>query len=141
MPRSIAAFATFVALFSGTVFGQHAVDPAQRYRYRLICLVHLTGSGTVADPIRPEYMPNEEERARSGRSGIIGWTFQITDDGTMAIVHLAAVDRKAFERILADKRPEIRVFEIGKESRLAIETEIRKHKRNFDLDTLEVIAQ
>jgi hypothetical protein len=118
MPRCIAVFVIFVALLSGTVFGQHAVDPAQRY-HRLICLVHLTGTGTAADPIRPEYAPSEEERARAGRSGILAWSFQITDDGTMAIVHLAAADRNAFKQILADTRPEIRVFEIGKDDRAA----------------------
>jgi RHS repeat-associated protein len=32
-----------------------AVDPTARY-HRLICLVHLTGSGKHADPIRPEYV-------------------------------------------------------------------------------------
>jgi hypothetical protein len=140
MLRFAAILVTFVTFFSGTSFGQHAVDPAQRY-HRLICLVHLTGTGTVADPIRPEFVPDEEERARLGRSGIIAWTFQITDDGTMAIVHLAAVDRKAFERILADTRPEIRVFEIGKHDRAAIEAEMQRHKQGFNLDSLRLVVQ
>jgi hypothetical protein len=141
MPRCAVVFAIFVALFSGTVFGQqHAVDPAQRY-HRLICLVHLRGTGTAADPIRPEYVPDEEERARSKRSGILAWTFQITDDGTMAIVHLAAADRKAFERILADTRPEIRVFEIGKDGRAAIEAAMQQYKQGFSLDSLRMVVQ
>jgi hypothetical protein len=140
MLRFAAAFLVLAGLFSGTVFGQHAVDPAQRY-HRLICLVHLTGTGTLTDPIRPEFVPDEEERGRLGRAGIIAWGFQVTDDGKMAIVHLVSPDRRAFARILADQRPEIRVFELGKHDRSVIETEMRKYKRDFDLDTLEVAAQ
>lgn len=140
MPRFAAVFVIFVAFFAGSSFGQHAVDPSQRY-HRLICLVHLVGTGTAADPIRPEFVPDEEEQARLGRSGIIAWTFQITDDGKMAIVHLAAVDRKAFERILADTRPEIRVFEIGKHDRATIEAEMQRHKQGFNLDALRMEVQ
>jgi hypothetical protein len=86
-------------------------------------------------------VPDEEEKGRLGRAGIIAWGFQVTDDGKMAIVHLVSPDRRAFARILADQRPEIRVFELGKDSRAAIELEMRKYKQDFDLDTLEVAAQ
>jgi len=100
-----------VAAFSGVVRGQqHAIDPTQGL-HCLICLVHLTGSGTLDDPRRPEYAP--APGAARSRAGIIAWAFQPTDDGTMAIVHLVAADRKAFASIFADTRPEIRVFEIG----------------------------
>lgn len=109
--------------------------------HRLICLVHLTGTGTPADPIRPEYAPDDRDPSRADRTGIVAWAFQLADDKKMAIVHFVAVDRKAFASILADSRPEIRVFEIGKDSRNAIETEMKKYKHDFDLDTLKVIAQ
>jgi hypothetical protein len=109
--------------------------------HRLICLVHLTGTGTTADPIRPEYAPDDRDSARADRAGIVAWSFQITDDKKMAIVHFVAVDRKAFASILADTRAEIRVFEIGKHSRDAIEKEMKKYKQDFDLDSLEVVAQ
>jgi hypothetical protein len=66
---------------------------------------------------------------------------QVSDDGKMAIVHMVAVDRHAFEAILADKRAEIRVFEIGKDSREDIETELKKYKKDFNLDSLRVLAQ
>jgi hypothetical protein len=107
----------------------------------MICLVHLTGTGTTADPIRPEYVPGDREPSRADRTGIIAWSFQITDDKKMAIVHFVAVDRKAFASILADTRPEIRVFEIGKDSRNAIETEMKKYKHDFDLNSLKVVAR
>jgi len=115
----------------------HAVDPANRY-HRLICLVHLTGSGTKNDPTRPEYAPASFDPARAG---IIAWSMQLTDNGTMAIVHYVAVNRNAFAAIFADTRPEIRVFEIGKATPAAIEAEMQKYKANFTLKSLQVAAQ
>ena len=138
MPRYAATFALLLVAFSGVVRGQqHAVNPTQGY-HRVICLVHLTGSGTLDDPMRPEYAPAPSS-ARS-RAGIIAWAFQPSDDGTMAIVHFVAVDRRAFASIFADARPEIRVFEIGKDTRAQIEAEMRKYKAGFSLDSLRVVA-
>jgi hypothetical protein len=156
--------------FSEMVSAQHAVDPVQRY-HRLICLVHLTGSGKSGDPVLPEYAPvassavstasapasgptttataagnsstapSPSATAAGARSGILAWSSQITDDGKMAIVHYVAVDRVAFASILADTRPEIRVFEIGKDKPDAIEAEMKKYKKDFTLDSIQVVAQ
>jgi hypothetical protein len=54
---------------------------------------------------------------------------------------VVAANRHAFDAILADKRPEVRVFEIGKASRAAIEAEMQKHRKGFDLSRFEVRAQ
>jgi hypothetical protein len=139
MLRYAASFAIVLCAFSGVVRGQqHAVDPTQGF-HRLICLVHLTGSGTLDDPMRPEYAP--APGSAPSRAGIIAWTFQITDDGTMAIVHFVAVDRKAFASIFADTRPEIRVFEIGVATQAQIEAEMGMYKAGFSLDSLRVVAR
>jgi hypothetical protein len=114
-----------------------AVDLTNRY-HRLICLVHLTGSGTAQDPRRPEYAPVSID---AGRQGIIAWSFQLTDDGTMAIVHFVAVNRNAFQPVFADARPEIRVFEIGKQNKAEIEAALRQYKANFSLDKFQMAAQ
>ena len=129
--------AVVIASAVGTnLFAQHAVDPSASY-YRLICLVHLTGSGKGADTVRPEYAPIGSR----ARTDIIAWSFQLTDDKQMAIVHLVALDRNAFQAIFADKRPEVKVFEIGKDSRAAIEKEMQKHKKDFNLDNFKVLAR
>jgi hypothetical protein len=153
MRQYVLVFALTLAIFPGTAPADqtqvqaqaqaapgaisHAVDPANRY-HRLICLVHLTGSGTKTDPTRPEYTPTSIDPSRAG---IIAWSFQLTDDGTMAIVHYVAVNRSAFAAILADTRAEIRVFEIGKAAPAAIEAEMQKYKANFTLKSLQVVAQ
>ncbi len=116
---------------------RRAVDPNARY-YRLICLVHVTGSGKNGDAMRPEYLPAAADAARQG---ILAWGMQLTDDKSMAIIHVVAANRRAFDPILADKRSEIRVFEIGKDSRAAIEAEMQKYKKGFDLTKFEVWAQ
>jgi hypothetical protein len=77
----------------------------------------------------------------ASRAGIIAWSMQPTDDGKMAIIHVVAVDRHAFDTIFADTRPEIKVFEIGKDSRQAIEAFLQAHKAGFTLDSLRVVAQ
>jgi hypothetical protein len=116
---------------------QHAADPSARY-YRLICLVHFTGSGKHTDPVRPEYVPTA---AATSRDGIVAWRVQVTDDKSMAIVHLVGANRQAFNAVLNDTRPEIRVFEIGKHGKAEIEAELRKYKKDFDLDSFQVVAQ
>jgi hypothetical protein len=138
MRRHTIAIALLVSTFVGTLFAQHAVAPTQRY-HRLICLVHLTGSGTKDDPQTAEYVPAAIDVA--SRSGIIAWAKQITDDGKMAIIQVVAVDRNAFAPIFADTRPEIRVFEIGKDSQATIEAEMQKYKKGFTLDSIKVLAQ
>ena len=88
--------------------------------------------------MRPEYVPKSGDALT--RDGIISWSMQKTDDGRMAIIHIAAVNRHAFDSIFGDKRPEIRVFEIGKDDPAVIEAEMRKYKADFTLDSLKVVA-
>jgi hypothetical protein len=141
--------------FTGIGFGQHAVDPSQRY-HRLICLVHLTGSGKKGDPILPEYVPvsvgpttGNSSTAAAGSStavgapltGIAAWAMQITDDGKMAIIHMVAVNRNSFAAVFADTRPEIKVFEIGVDKQATIEAFMQQHKKGFTLNSIQVVAQ
>jgi hypothetical protein len=100
--------------------------------------VHLTGSGKAQDPLRPEYVP---ETAAVGRSGILAWKMQLTDDKTMAIIHMVAANRSAFQSVLNDKRPEVLVFEPGVQTKAVIELALQKFRKNFSLSTFEVLAQ
>lgn len=193
--RNVVFILTFVSLCE-LLLAQHAVDPMNRY-YRLICLVHLTGSGQAADPIVPEYVvagmaaataasattgttgspgttgtaapaanavssapsqpvsgPPAPQPVSGGatsqpvapvtapvRPGIISWSMQLTDDKTMAIIHVVAVDHNAFNAILADTRPEVKVFEIGKDSKATINAAMQQYRKDFNLDTFQVVAQ
>jgi len=66
---------------------------------------------------------------------------QPSDDGKMAIIQIVAADHSAFDAILSDKRPEIRVFEIGTSKKNDIEQELKKFKKDFDLENFQVVAQ
>jgi hypothetical protein len=136
--RFSAVLLLLFCIFSGILPAQHAVDPAARY-YRVIGLVHLTGSGKLGDPIRPEYVPGPTDAVT--RDGIIAWSSLPTDDGKMAIIHIVAVNHHAFDTILADARPEVKVFEIGKHEPAAIEAALQLVRAGFTLDSLKVVAQ
>ncbi len=138
MRRASVICSLLLTLFSESAFSQHAVDPTQRY-HRLICLVHFAGAGQNGDVVRPEYVPGPAD-ARS-RDGIVAWSATPTDDRSMMIIQVVAVNRHAFDTILADTRPEVKVFEIGVDSRQTIEAFMQKYKANFTLDSLRVIAQ
>src|SRR5581483_5386533 len=115
-------FAVLVSLFTINAHAQHAANASARY-FRVIALVPLTGTGIHDDPIRPEYAPisaGSSSTLSSSRSGILGWTFQITDDGKMAIVQFVAANHHAFDALLNDKRPNVRVIEAGSQSPTAI---------------------
>jgi hypothetical protein len=124
--------------------GGHAVDASQRY-HRLVVLAPLTGTGRRGDPIRPDIIPGPVAAgARQGagdRSGIIAWSFQLTDDKKAAIVQLVAVDPKAFAGIVGDKRPEVRVFDTKGHGKDEIESEMKKYKKDYSLDGHQVVAQ
>ena len=157
MNRNVRMVSHFFVICSITLGAQRAVPPNARY-HRVVALVHLSGSGKNGDAIRPDFAPlpgplpapasaaspvgvPASAASNNARSGILAWSMQLTDDRKMAIVHYVSVDRGAFSNILADARPEVRVFEIGKDSRASIETEMRKYKENFNLDTLQVKVQ
>ena len=139
---------------SGGLGGGYAIDAAHRY-FRVIALVHFVGRGTPDDPIRPEFVPNDRgpkagpavlspsAAAKPGalRPGILGWSMLSTDDKKMANVHLVAADRGAFDALKNDKRADIRVFEIGKRGKSEIEGELKKVKKDFDLDKFQVVVQ
>jgi hypothetical protein len=135
--RRYLEIAGLILLYCAALPAQHAVDPSARY-YRVIALVHWTGSGQAADAARPEYVPTIDDGTRNG---IIAWSVQPTDDKSMAIVHMVAVNHHAFDSVLADTRPETLVFEIGKDSQATIEAALQKYKKGFTLDHFKVVAQ
>ena len=98
----------------------------------------MVGRGTDGDPRRPMFAPVRERGERPSRSGIIAYTFQESDDGRFALVEFVALDRAAFEPILADRNPDVKVFQRGTARKADIEAEFRKLKRNFDIERFRV---
>jgi hypothetical protein len=135
LPRFAPVFLFAASIFPA--FSQQKVDMRNTHE-RLYLAVPIVGSGTPDDPRRPLYVPAPVAGAPPARDGIIAFAFQESDDGKSALVQLVARDRAAFNAIFEDNRADVKLFEKGKDSRSDIETEFRKYKKNFDLDTLSV---
>jgi hypothetical protein len=114
---------------------QQKLDTRQLYE-RLYCVLPVTGAGTWASPKRPLYAPSPEQMNPAARTGIIGYTYVLSDDGQSVLVEFVARDAAAFAPILADKS--IKSFRKGKDKREDIEAEFRKHKKDFSFQTFGV---
>ena len=135
---------------------QQRVDPTNTY-HRILCVVPLTGAGTEADPVRPQYAPTPAALAAASPAAsatasqspsaatpptaaapaIIGYMQLPSDDKRFALVEYVARDMAAFKSILSDKS--IKVFIKGVDSRSSIEQEFRKYRKDFNLDKFGVV--
>ena len=131
---------TGLLIFAVIASAQHRVDPRNTY-HRVICVVPMVGTGAANDP-RRQYAPwgistKGTSAANSSPADIIAFTQVPTDDGKSAIVEFVARDRKAFQAIFADLT--VKSFEKGVQSKSVIEAELRKVKKDFDLNKFEVV--
>lgn len=120
-------------MLAGVVCAQHSVDPRNTY-HRVICVVPMIGSGTAADPKRPEYAPAPGSVLPNG---IIAFTQVPTDNGKSAIVEFVARTRQALLPILSDTT--ITTYEKGTQTGAAIETALQSVKKGFSLVQFEVV--
>ena len=113
------------------------VDSRNTYS-RIICVVPMVGAGTPTDPRRPQYAP-WPPAPHGSRTEIIGFSHQVSDDGRFALVEFVARDRAGFQAILNDKT--VRVFEKGKDKKDDLELELKKYKKDFDLNAFGAAHQ
>ena len=125
-----------ILLFPSLFFAQRRVDPKYTYS-RVIAIVPIVGTGTASDPRRPQYAPLLSTGPNPNQAGIIGYMQQLSNDGKLALVEFVARDRSAFSAILADKT--IKVFIKGKDKKGDIELELKKYRRDFDLNNVGLV--
>ena len=135
MAKRVTAVLLLVAALGS---GQRKVDPKNTYT-RIICVVPMIGKGTPDDPRRPQYAPWPPPSATQAlvRSTILAFSQQVSDDGKSAIVELVARDRSAFQDILSDKQ--VKVFFKATDKKDDIEKELKKFKKDFDLNQFGVV--
>ena len=127
-----------VVCLCASLLAQDRVDRRNLHE-RVWAVVPMIGTGTADDPLRPAYIPAPPPPGTPpSTDGIIGFTMLLTDDGKHAIVQFVAQDRAAFKDLLADKSPDVMVFEKGKAKKEDIETAFRNFKKDFDLDQMGV---
>jgi hypothetical protein len=141
-PRA-AALVVYLLATACLGFAQPHVDPRHMYE-RVLAIVPMIGAGTPADPKRPLYAPAPHEKNPNLRTGILGFTYVLSDDGKFALVELVMADRAGFQHILADAAvPSLNVqaFVRGVHQRADVEAAFRKYKKNFDFDKFGVRMQ
>lgn len=149
MLRALALLLTCVY----TLSAQDRVSPEMMY-HRVWAVVPLIGKGTADDPKRPMFVPSPaEDRARVEaikqeflRTGqrpeieppaILSFTMQLSDDGKSALVEFVGLNPEKLAFIAESRESGVKAFERGKATKQEIETEFRKVKANFNLDSLQ----
>jgi hypothetical protein len=122
-------------VFIPIAVAQKKVDARMTYE-RVWAVVPMVGAGTLADPKRPMYAPLPFALSVISRTGILGYTQLMSDDGKSALVEFVARDRSAFTDILADKN--IKAFLKGRDKREDVEAEFKKQKKDFDFTSFGV---
>jgi hypothetical protein len=97
----------------------------------------MVGKGTPADPMRPRYAPWPPAAVNTSRTAIISFSHQVSDDGRFALVEFVARDRQAFDAIFKDKT--VKVFEKSKDKKDDIDKELKKFKKDFDIEKLGAV--
>jgi hypothetical protein len=134
MLRGIALF----LLCMNALFAQNRVSPEMMY-HRVWAIVPLTGTGTPDDPRRPMFVPSRSEQAakkKGDRSGILGFSMQISDDGNFALVEFVGATPADLRFIVASNAAGVKAFERGTATKAQIEAEFQKYKAGFTLSTL-----
>lgn len=131
MIRKFSPAVLLLSFFCVQLRAQPRVDARSLYE-RVMAVVPLVGKGTFDDPKRPMYAPTPAEihTAATTRTGILGFTHVMSDDGQFALVEFVARDRSAFEQILSDRS--IKAFLKGRDRSEDVEAEFLKHKKDFD---------
>jgi hypothetical protein len=122
-------------LTAASLWGQQRVSPKHTYE-RLIAIVPMIGTGTDEDPRRPQFVP--AQGVDPSRRGLIGVSYQLSDDENFALVEFVARDRSVFKEILAEAKNGLQVFEKGKGRKADLALAWRLHKSEFNLENLGV---
>jgi hypothetical protein len=87
----VATISVALAALTPLVSAQPRVDSRNMYE-RILTIVPLQGAGTPEDPRRPMYAPAPAtlKSAVATRTGIIGYTHVLSDDGKYALVEFIA---------------------------------------------------
>ena len=115
--------------------GQPPVTPTNVFE-RIYVIVPLVGKGTMDDPRRPLFAPSDQDKDLPEEERILSFTAIPSDDGRFALVEFVAKDRAAFRRIAEQGRDlNLKLFVKGRDSKVSVEQEFRKLKRDFTLDS------
>lgn len=129
-----------LSVFTVTLFAQGHVA-SENLHTRVLCVVPMIGTGTIADPIRPMFVPAPPDPSKApdqavatAPPGILAFQYQLSDDGNYALVELVGSDRNALAGVFNSTDARVKVFDLAKAKKNDIDTEFRKYKKTFSLD-------
>jgi hypothetical protein len=114
------------------LFSRPRVSPQNNYE-RLIAIVPMIGTGSAEDPRRPMFTPSKG--VEGNRKGLIGFSYQLSDDENYALVEFVGMSRAAFREILAEFKNGMRIFERGKFRKDDLAAAWSAYKKDFNLET------
>jgi hypothetical protein len=104
----------------------------------------MIGTGSAADPIRPFGVPSPAQMRQVRTPGeapelpvILSYRYQLAPDKKTAILEIVGRDAEALAELRNAKRSDVKVFELGKNSKDEIEAEFKKYKPDFKADDFE----
>lgn len=83
-----------------------------RMYYRAHAIVPIVGTGKAGDPMRPMFAPPSPQTS-TNRKGILGYTWEPSDDGKSALVEFVGANRAELSAIVDSKDPNVTVFDHG----------------------------
>lgn len=101
-------------LVAGSTFGsgpvpKRRVDPRNQFE-RIMVVLPMVGVGAWNDPRRPLFAPTAAAGGPKA-AGIIGFSYQLSDDGLFAITEIVGKNRLAFQPIFSDVSHGLKIFE------------------------------
>ncbi len=140
MVRVVALFVlSFTALFA-----QNRV-PAEMMYHRVWAIVPLIDAGTPNSPKRPMFAPTPAEQAaklkNGDRSGVLGYSMQISDDGNFALVEFVGATPADLKFIVNSNTAGVMAFERGAATKAQIEAAFQRYKAGFTLNSLHARVQ
>ena len=119
---------------------------------RIYVICPMIGAGTLNDPKRPQVAPIAVEKLSKGNvlngkaatppTGIIAWTFQVSDDGKSALVELVARNSAAFIDIKKLNGVTSQVFSHSSHSKDQIESAFKAQRRkDFDFKKFGAVVR
>ncbi|MBI5280356.1 MAG: hypothetical protein HY858_01650 [Candidatus Solibacter usitatus] len=105
---------------------------------KVLAVVPMVGTGTYQDPQRPMFAPGPGEE---GKAEALSYSAMLSDDGLFAIVEFHAarpsiVSLRKLDEVAESKHPEVKAFDRSKHTKEEVEREIRKFKKDFDVEQL-----
>ena len=132
--RSFCVFLAALTSITHLYAGQRFVDPTNTY-HRVYAIVPMLPSSSEASAARPKHAPLPDEIGPKTR--ILGFSSELSDNGSVALIEIVALDRAALQNVLSDNS--VQVWEKGASNLLAMEIAFRQLKRNFSLSQFDEV--